>query len=171
MDSLFLKTHLTMWTRQLSSLPERWNSICLRQTMDLGANGFSKPKALPGAANRHRAKVQRSQFPADRFGCCLLALTAFFPNLVCGVGQLSGEHLRSSLAVAKRKETFKNHRSEVNRRVKTKILVALVQKLDETDLKVFVVGNAATQYPRNVLHRGCQFAYIDFGRTNSTEVC
>ena len=53
----------------------------------------------------------------------------------------------------------------------TNILLALMQKLDETDLQVFVVGNAATQCPRNVLHRGCQFAYIDFGGANSTEVC
>src|ERR1017187_4189126 len=106
MDSLFLKTHLAMWTRQRSGLPERRNSICLRQAMDSGANSLRKPKALPGAVNRLRAKVQRSQFPADRFGCCLPALTAFLPNLVDDVGQLTREHLRSPVVMATEKETF-----------------------------------------------------------------
>ena len=170
-DSLFLKTHLAMWTPLLSSLPERRNSICLRQAVDSGANGLGEPEALPGTVNRLRAKVQRSQFPAERFGCCLPALTAFCPNRIDDVGQLPAEDLRSPVAMATRQETFQNDRCKLSRGVKTKVPVALVQKLDETDLQIFVVGNTATQRPRHVLHRGCQFAHIDFGGTNCTEVC
>ena len=95
--------------------------------MDSGTNSVSKPEALPGAVNRLRAKVQRSQFPADRFGFRLPALTAFRPNLVDNVGQLPAEHLRSSFGVATKKERFQKGRSEFSRWVKVKILVLLDQ--------------------------------------------
>jgi hypothetical protein len=109
--------------------------------MDSGANCIGKPEAFPGTIKRLRAKLQRSQFPANRFGCRLPTLTALRPHRVDDVGQLTAEHLRSPPGVARKQQTLQNDRSELSRGVNADILVALAQELNDAELQVFVVGN------------------------------
>src|SRR5580704_7679458 len=107
-----------MGTFAFRGQPESRNFKCLRQVVDLRANGFGKPEPLTGTSNRFRAKAQRPQFPADFFGCRLAALTAPRPNRIHDVSQFTAEDLRSPLAVAAKKQAFQNSGDELGRGIK-----------------------------------------------------